>query len=74
LTQAATFKTGDIVRLVSGGPAMTISEVAHNYIAVDWFEDGKLKSHSFSPAQLVLLPVAEMTSEQLQIIANRGNQ
>lgn len=31
------FKIGDIVRLNSGGPAMTVTEIKNDYLSAQWF-------------------------------------
>lgn len=44
------YKVGDIIRLNSGGPLMTISEVKSEYVSAQWFTDTAephLKSDSF---------------------------
>lgn len=61
------FKVGDVVNLKSGSPDMTIkeiitrtvsfmgeptSELQHNEIKVQWFQDNELKSGSFTESQL----------------------
>lgn len=46
-------KTGDVVRLVSGGPLMTVDESrAGGLIAVLWFHEGLLERDAFYPVQL----------------------
>ena len=50
------FQPGDLVKLKSGGPTMTVEKVGHvgNAVAVfcTWFEDNELKRASFAPAAL----------------------
>lgn len=52
------FKPGDVVRLKSGSPAMTISKIGHvgtEEVAVCiWFEKNQRKSGNFSLVSLVL--------------------
>ena len=40
-------KTGDIVRLKSGGPAMTVDKVNNSKISCVWFKEEHLKSAIF---------------------------
>ena len=40
-------KTGDIVRLKSGGPAMTVDKVNSSKISCVWFKEEHLKSAIF---------------------------
>jgi uncharacterized protein YodC (DUF2158 family) len=48
-----TFKPGDVVRLKSGGPAMTVMhEDTLGNAACQWFEKNQLKSGSFPEAVL----------------------
>jgi uncharacterized protein YodC (DUF2158 family) len=42
-----TFDVGSVVELKSGGPAMTIREIAGNLVDCEWFKDGNLKSATF---------------------------
>lgn len=43
------FMVGDVVRLLSGSPAMTVVFVAADTRAVraEWMVDGELRSHNF---------------------------
>ncbi|WP_283629233.1 YodC family protein [Shewanella baltica] len=43
-------KSGDVVRLKSGGPLMTVAYVEEDYgtCTCNWFNDKKLESSSFS--------------------------
>ena len=51
------FKIGDVVRLKSGGPAMTVSHVETGANSVDgqpyltcvWFDDGKERDGTYHP-------------------------
>lgn len=49
----AKFETGDIVRLKSGGPGMTVNEYSTLGAHCQWFAGGKLNSGYFSEAALV---------------------
>ena len=47
---------GDVVRLKSGGPPMTILEIRGETVAtVEWFIDGKLRSSVFRLSCLDML-------------------
>jgi uncharacterized protein YodC (DUF2158 family) len=53
-----TFQIGDVVKLKSGGPSMTIvslpdREFTNAYHAI-WFSGEKYEEHHFPPASLVL--------------------
>ena len=49
------FKTGDKVQLISGGPAMTVSEyVGNDQIQCDWFDKSTRCSETFKEDQLTL--------------------
>jgi uncharacterized protein YodC (DUF2158 family) len=44
---------GDIVRLKSGGPKMTVSDVtSRGFINCEWFEGEKLNCARFSPSSI----------------------
>lgn len=47
-------KEGDVVRLKSGGPKMTISTMdeVNKRVYCKWFVNGELKSEKFSPFSL----------------------
>ena len=53
------FKVGDVVRLKSGGPKMTVIDIngeSHSQISVAWFvDDGDLRSTSGPAASLELV-------------------
>ena len=58
-----TFKPGDIVKLKSGGPDMTVTEVDTTkdpdkpitYYVCEWFSGKKVESHSFEATSLDLV-------------------
>jgi uncharacterized protein YodC (DUF2158 family) len=51
-----TFKTGDIVRLKSGGPKMTVVQgMAATVIYCSWFEGEKYNRGAFPPDALDLI-------------------
>jgi uncharacterized protein YodC (DUF2158 family) len=49
-----TFKPGDLVRLRSGGPVMTLQQVSYDGESVycQWFVNGKLHTGQFPPSSL----------------------
>jgi len=48
------FQVGDVVKLKSGGPAMTVKEVSDRGIICNWFDqDGKVQRQGFASGQLV---------------------
>lgn len=53
-------KIGDVVKLKSGGPKMTVSgEDEYNNICCDWFSDKSIQHGYFVEAQLILIDDAE---------------
>jgi uncharacterized protein YodC (DUF2158 family) len=53
----AKFKVGDTVQLKSGGPAMTVAEVAGGHYWTSWFAGAKLEKGRFP--EDALIPSAE---------------
>ena len=51
---ADVFKPGDVVRLKSGGPLMTVEKRVPTGIQCTWFDGMNVMSHSFRPESLVL--------------------
>lgn len=50
---ALLFKCGDVVQLLSGGPAMTVAQVYENgTVETQWFVKGKLFDGDFLPGNL----------------------
>ena len=73
------FKIGDIVRLKSGGPPMTVDEVdkraASQIIACLWFDGAQLEDGEFSPASLVLVTNEEAaTGESYTVTLGKGGE
>ena len=52
------FKTGETVRLISGGPIMTVKESDY-YVECQWFAGKKLESGNFPPDSLIRVSVDE---------------
>lgn len=48
----AEWKVGDVVRLKSGGPYMTVSNVSKELITCVWFEKQVKNDAAFDPAML----------------------
>jgi uncharacterized protein YodC (DUF2158 family) len=62
------FKTGDDVRLKSGGPQMTVvGYTEKGQTECCWFDDDKKERRTqFPEAALVLTPAAELSDDQLR--------
>lgn len=45
-------KMGDVVRLRSGGPWMTVTYILDNNLGVNWFDGKKLRNATTSAASL----------------------
>jgi uncharacterized protein YodC (DUF2158 family) len=45
-------KSGDRVKLKSGGPTMTVSSALNDKIECSWFNEGTIQHGSFSPDTL----------------------
>jgi uncharacterized protein YodC (DUF2158 family) len=63
------FQRGDIVRLKSGGPQMTVREEKKGALVCDWFEGDKLRRESFFAEQLTEAATASEDLEVAQRIA-----
>lgn len=65
---AIEFKPGDVVRLKSHGPTMTVASVTGPAVRCDWFWGGKIESREFRDAQLERYtdPPAEQVIHQRQ--------
>jgi uncharacterized protein YodC (DUF2158 family) len=46
------FEVGDIVRLRSGSPALTVSHVMGSSVMVHWFNEGAVNNYQFPKAIL----------------------
>ena len=46
------FVVGDVVRLKSGSPQMTVNNVYDEYVNTAWFVEGKVLTSSFHPITL----------------------
>jgi len=58
------FKPGDVVRLKSGGPEMTVDQAGQDMferdrVWVTWFDNNKLQKATFAPEALEKLPQTE---------------
>ncbi len=53
------FRPGDVVRLHSGGPTMTVSSIGVDYdpslVNCEWFAGEQIKHGSFKPPMLELI-------------------
>jgi uncharacterized protein YodC (DUF2158 family) len=56
MSKEATYKIGDIVRLKSGGPSMTVDSIGERdgRIWCHWFAGNKLETGGFSPESIGL--------------------
>lgn len=54
MAKVPTFKSGDIVRLNSGGPRMTVKEYKFGTVVCQWFTGGKLQEGVFAEASIKL--------------------
>ncbi len=66
-----TWKTGDTVKLKSGGPIMTVREKEHesDNMITDWFEGPTPRSGSYNPDQL--MKITMLSREALTGIVKR---
>jgi uncharacterized protein YodC (DUF2158 family) len=48
------FKIGDVVRLKSGSPKMSVKNAGPNFVVTEWYNEqsGSFKNHEFTPEQL----------------------
>ncbi len=54
------FKTGDTVKLISGGPVMTVKNPRHfDWVLCQWFAGKKLEQGDFSPDSLIRVDINE---------------
>ena len=55
------FKTGDTVKLVSDGPAMTVKNpnYLNQWVICQWFAGKKLEEGQFSPGSLIRADINE---------------
>lgn len=52
------FKVGDVVRLNSGSPDLTVVNINEDYVTCTWTEDSQPVTHAFPPATLTLMKTA----------------
>ena len=45
-------KVGDVVRLKSGGPVMTVAKMGDGYVICQWFDEKKMRRANFPPDAL----------------------
>jgi uncharacterized protein YodC (DUF2158 family) len=48
-------KKGDVVKLKSGGPYMTVQSVGMNEVSCKWFDDLEVKQAHFCPESLKII-------------------
>lgn len=56
------FNVGDVVRLVSGGPSMTVEAVRGDSVTCVYFSDGGLNRNNFCPECLDAVPIFRFKS------------
>lgn len=49
-----TFNQGDVVKLISGGPIMTVSNVAHGIVKCVWYDDYAKKFDHITVSPMIL--------------------
>lgn len=63
MSDPATFKPGDIVRLKSGSVPMTVNRVGETHMVgwafVQWFDGATLRGADFDTRQIVIAPTDE---------------
>jgi uncharacterized protein YodC (DUF2158 family) len=52
-SRTSDFQPGDVVRLKSGGPAMTVHEISEHEIKCVWIDGNKKYQESFGPHLLI---------------------
>ncbi len=57
-------KSGDIVRLRSGGPIMTVGDI-NDKLECHWFEGPKRQQFTFRAEMLMPVPPEDLTDEQI---------
>lgn len=54
------FKTGDTVKLISGGPVMSVKNPNHfNWVICQWFAGKKLEEGQFASESLIRVDINE---------------
>ena len=62
-------KIGDVVRLKSGGPSMTVRSLDGEFVDCEWFSKGELYAHPF-PLQMIV----KTSPEQLPVFVIYGDR
>lgn len=73
MSEPTKLKTGDLVRLRSGGPIMTLGVAVKTHtsataVPCHWFADGRLNDHHFYLGQLETVPAEEAKAEYQRIL------
>lgn len=61
-----TLKVGDLVRLRSGGPSMTVAACSGEVATCTWFNESVLKRHDFAVSMLTVGELSDWTDAQLE--------
>lgn len=71
---AEAFRMNDRVRLVIGGPSMTVMnpQGAFGEVWCSWTEDGGVRREAFASASLMLVQARKLPSESEQPSASQG--
>jgi uncharacterized protein YodC (DUF2158 family) len=71
---ADAFRMNDMVRLVIGGPSMTVMnpQGAFGEVWCTWKEDGGVRREAFASASLMLIKARKLSSEPEQAGASPG--
>jgi uncharacterized protein YodC (DUF2158 family) len=77
MTEESGFEIGALVRLRSGGPAMTVHGVDSDDVTCHWFVKEELKQKVFKLSQLQDLEIEQMSDQELarriSFLLERGN-
>ncbi|MFN4186137.1 MAG: YodC family protein [Hyphomonas sp.] len=65
MTREDGLEVGALVKLRSGGPAMTVHSIDSDEVVCHWFVKDELKQKAFKAIQLQGLEVEEMSDQEL---------
>lgn len=58
------FKSGDLVKLKSGGPVMTVDNIVHRTVNCIWFEGKDIKGYSFGIDTIEIYTPPKLTDSE----------